>query len=168
MLSRHQIIQWKQQWLLDHFSWRCFVAVKLFITTGFLKSTTYFQKAEEFLGRENSQHFAMPSLVSSRNDAWEPKNLFHFTCPSDKNFAHFGCPNTKSTPPKKKKALPKQISCGWLRCHDKNHWIMNWQYPEKGCYSSHKQRDVFCKLHKTFNSWPRQIQHRKILHSMLA
>ena len=153
----------------DHFSWGCFVAVKLFITTGFLKLYHLLQKAEEFLGRENSQHFAMPSLVSSRNDAWQSKKLFfHSTCPSDKNFAHFSCLNTKSTRPKKKKALPKQISCGWLRCHDKNHWIMNQQYPDKGCYSCHKQRDVFSKLHKTLNSWPRQIQPTEILHSMLA
>lgn len=62
---------------------------------------------------------------------------------------------------RKKKALPKQISCGWLRCHNKNHWIMNQRYPEKGCYSCHKQRDVFSKLHKTLNSWPRQIQPTK-------
>ena len=156
MLSRQQIIQWKQQWLLDHFSWRCFVDVKLFITTGFLKSYHLLPESRRVL-RQRKQptfHDAITGFLVKRC-LTEPKNLFHFTCPSDKNFAHFGCPNTKSTRPTKKKALPKQISCGWLRCHDKNHWIMNWQYPEKGCYSSHKQRDVFRKLHKTFNSWPR-------------
>ena len=30
----------------------------------------------------------------------------------------------------RKKKLPKQISCGWLRCHDENRWMMNRQYPK--------------------------------------
>ena len=29
--------------------------------------------------------------------------------------------------------------------------------PQKSCYSCHKQRDVFGKLHKTCNFWSRQI-----------
>ena len=30
----------------------------------------------------------------------------------------------------RKKKLPKQIGCGWLRCHDENRWMMNRQYPK--------------------------------------
>ena len=30
----------------------------------------------------------------------------------------------------RKKQLPKQIGCDWLRCHDENRWMMNRQYPK--------------------------------------
>ena len=170
MLRRQQIIQWKQQWLMDHFSRGCFAAVKLFITTRFLKLYHLLPESRRVLRQRKQPTFH--DAITGFLVKWcltEQKTFFSLHLSIRQELCTFWLSKHKIHSSKeKKKALPKQISCGWLRCHNKNHWIMNQQYPEKGCYSCHKQRDVFSKLHKTLNSWPRQIQPTEILHFMLA
>lgn len=144
MLSRQQIIQWKQQWLMDHFSWGCFVAVKLFITTGFLKLYHLLPESRRVLRRKKTANI-------SRCHHWFPremmpdraKNFFSLHLSIRQELCRFWLCEHKIHLSKGKKKPPKQISCGWLRCHDKNHWMMNRQCPEKGCYPCHKQRDFW-------------------------
>ena len=42
--------------------------------------------------------------------------------------------------------------CFSLHCiyYNENRWMMNCQYPEKGCYFCQKLRDIFGKLQRTF------------------
>ena len=85
---------------------------------------------EKNVGTRSTRVLTHMVIKEVKSEVGRAKPFFHFTCPSDRYFADFGCPNTKSTHPKKKK-LPKQIGCGWLRCHDENRWMMNRQYPKK-------------------------------------
>ena len=144
MLSRQQIIQWKQQWLMDHFSWGCFVAVKLFITTGFLKLYHLLPESRRVLRRKKQPTFR--DAITGFLKKWcltEQKTFFSLHLSIRQELCRFWLSEHKIHLSKGKKKPPKQISCGWLRCHDKNHWMMNRQRPEKGCYRCHKQRDFW-------------------------
>ena len=97
------------------------------------KVTTLYKAVyiEKNVGTRPTRALTHMVIKEVKSEVGRAKNfIFHFTCPSDRYFADCGCPNTKSTRPKKKK-LPKQIGCGWLRCHDENRWMMNHQYPKK-------------------------------------
>ena len=71
------------------------------------------------------------------------KNFFSLHLSIRQELCRFWLSEHKIHLSKGKKKPPKQISCGWLWCHDKNHWMMNRQCPEKGCYPCHKQRDFW-------------------------
>ena len=56
----------------------------------------------------------------------------------------------------RKKKLPKQIGCGWLRCHNENRWMMNRQYPKtaatlvtnRGMFLANRTKHVIFDLGK--------------------
>ena len=117
------------------------------------KVTTLYKAVyiEKNVGTRLTRVLAHMVIKEVKSEVGRAKNfIFHFTCPSDRYFADCGCPNTKSTRPKKKKAA--KTDWLWLTKVSRRKQVDDEpSIPEKGCYSSHKQRDVFGKLHKTCN-----------------
>ena len=155
---------------MDHFSWGCFVAVKLFITTGFLKLYHLLPESRRVLRRKKQPTFR--DAITGFLAKWcltEQKTFFHFTCLSDKSFADFGCLNTKSTCPKEKKNCQNRLvvadygvmtkTTGWWTVNAQkkaatlvtNRGIFYWRDSKSEIYfEDFKTSGTFLFLHFTF------------------
>ena len=117
------------------------------------KVTTLYKAVyiEKNVGTRPTRVLTHMVIKEVKSEVGRAKNfIFHFTCPSDRYFADCGCPNTKSTRPKKKKAA-KTDWLGLTKMSRRKQVDDEPSIPKNGCYSCHKQRDVFGKLHKTCN-----------------
>ena len=122
------------------------------------KVTTQYKAVyiEKNVGTRSTRVLTHMVIKEVKSEVGRAKPFFHFTCPWDRYFADFGCLNTKSTRPKKKKTAKTEWL--WLTKVSRRKQVDDEpSIPQKSCYSCHKQRDVFGKLHKTCNFWSRQI-----------